>query len=259
MQITSKENDNVKFVCALSQSAKKRRESGLFVLEGLRLCTEVVNEDVPLEYFFYTADSFSKHAEVTRQLVNRAKKSFEVSGDVFKKMSDTQSPQGVLCVCKIPDPKNKVLNNGRYLAFENSNDPSNLGAAARTADALGINGIILSSESCDPYSPKVLRASMGAMLRLPIITADDFLDEMKLRKDSGMRLIGSVIDRGAKTVTEIEFFDGDIMLIGNEANGLTEQAKSLCDLLVTIPMRGRAESLNAAAAAAILMWEMQKL
>ena len=142
---------------------------------------------------------------------------------------------------------------GRYIAIENLSDPTNLGAISRTAEALGISGIIISKNSCDPYSPKVIRASMGTILRLPLIITDDFKRDLK---NSGLKLFACVV-RGGDNISDIEFSDGTAVLIGNEANGLTADTVEICEK-VTIKMRGKAESLNASVAAAIAMWELIK-
>ena len=144
---------------------------------------------------------------------------------------------------------------GRYVALENLNDPSNLGAVSRTAEALGVSGIILSANGCDPYSPKSLRASMGTLLRMPVIIFDDFSTGIK---QSGLKSFACVVDKQVKSITDIEFGEGSVVMIGNEANGLTDDAKNIADEKITIKMSGKIESLNAATAAAISIWEMMK-
>ena len=136
------------------------------------------------------------------------------------------------------------------------NDPSNLGAIARTAEALGLSGLILIGNCCDAYNPKSLRASMGALLRLPTFkfsTPDDFNSECKAQN---MRLIGSVVRGQSVEIKSFDFKTGDIVVIGNEANGMTDELVSMCDNCVTIEIKGRAESFNAAVAASIIMWEL---
>ena len=179
----------------------------------------------------------------------------EVNDAVFAKMSDTCSPQGVLLVARFRG-EIKAAEQGRFIAFERVQDPSNLGAASRTAEALGFSGIILSGLSTDPYSPKSLRASMGALLRIPIIQTNDFLATVSGYKSKGFKVSGTVVDSDATPINTVQFTQNEIAIIGNEASGMTDSAKQLCDRLVTIPMAGRAESLNAGAAAAIVMWEM---
>ena len=237
--ITSLNNERIKKVVKLMSSSRFRKECELMVLEGERLCFEAE----VIEELYYTESGYNE------ELVSRAKFHDEVSKEVFKKLADTINPQGVIAVVKRPSTDFNLKEDGKYLAFENIQDPGNLGTAARTAEALGLSGIIV--KGVDPYSPKVLRASMGAILRLPIIEPQDILEFLK---ESNKRVVGTVVTN-AKSIKEFEFLN-DIVLIGNEANGLTDEAKAICQELVTIKMAGRAESLNAAAASSIIAWEM---
>lgn len=255
--ITAKDNRRVKNISLLCSSAKKRRISNTFVLEGSRLCAEALREDIAVRELFFTEEVKKCNPILIEKLAEKSEFSSLVSEEVFKKMSDTDSPQGVLLTFS---PKSKICNveNGRWIAFEKISDPANLGAAARTAEALGFGGILLSKTGVDPYSPKSLRASMGALLRLPVLVLDDFLSEISKLKENGFNITGTVVDKDALKINEVSFSENEITVIGNEANGLTDEMKSLCNRLVTIPMAGRAESLNAAAAAAIVMWEIMR-
>lgn len=253
--ITSKDNSRIKKVSQLTASARKRRESGLFVLEGTRLCEEALRENISVCDMFYTAAVLASHPKLIKSLEKRAAFCDEVSETVFSKLSDTCSPQGILLTVSF-NKKLDIPKTGRFIAFERVSDPANLGAAARTAEALGFSGLILSKDGVDPFSPKSLRASMGALLRLPIVYSNDFLATLTSYKANGFVINGSVVDSHAMHINKISFGKNEVTVIGNEANGMTESAKQLCDRLITIPMSGRAESLNAAAAAAIIMWEM---
>ena len=204
---------------------------------------------------FYTSSVAKSDAELIQNLKQRAEFCDEVSDTVFAKMSDTCSPQGILLSVAFKG-QIEVPVGGRFLAFEKVQDPSNLGAASRTAEALGFAGIILSAKSADPYSPKSLRASMGALLRLPILVTNDFLATLTEYRSCGFKVSGTVVEPSATHINKVNFGENEIAVIGNEASGMTDSAKSVCDRLVTIPMAGRAESLNAGAAAAIVMWEM---
>lgn len=128
----------------------------------------------------------------------------------------------------------------------------------RTCEAFGFDGAILSSGCCDPYSPKVLRGAMGAVFRLPLYRTDDIVSLIRTCKSNGMRPLASVPDSQAVSITSVRFFRGVIMCIGNEGNGLSNELITACGEKITIPMAGHAESLNAATAAAILMWEMSR-
>ena len=175
-------------------------------------------------------------------------------------MSDVKSSQGIFCVCKMKKAFTADLldRNKKYIAGETIQDPSNLGAFFRTSEALGIDAIILSDDCCDVYSPKVLRGSMGAVFRMPVFVLSDFADELKKLTDAGFETFAAVVDKNAKSITSCDFTNGGIAVIGNEGNGLTKEAVEACRYAVTIPMKGRAESLNASAAAMIIMWEMSR-
>lgn len=254
--ITSKDNDIIKDTAKLVKSSKYRKEKGLFTAEGVRICLDGVQSGFFPKIFFYTSKSKDKYAEEFGKISAASKKSLEVSQPVFEKISDTKSPQGFICVFEMLDKSKNMYtinNRGNYIALENLQDPSNLGTILRTAEALGFDGVILSNDCCDFYSPKVVRGSMGAVFRLPLFTAENFVDYIGELTESGIVTYGST-PRNAEDITNINI-NGGVMLIGNEGSGLSEDALNVCSKRVKIPMGGRAESLNAAAAAAILMWE----
>lgn len=255
--ITSKDNSRIKKAAQLGGSARKRRETGLFVLEGSRLCGEALRENLRVCELFYTADAKQSHPELIAGLCEKAEFADEVSEAVFAKLSDTCSPQGVLLTAAFIRPL-ALPSSGRFIAFEQVSDPANLGAAARTAEALGFAGLILSRSGVDPFAPKPLRASMGALLRLPLVYADDFYGTLAGYQVNGFTVNGTVVEPDAQPLNSVSFGTNEIAVIGNEANGLTAGMRAQCDRLITIPMPGRAESLNAAAAAAIVMWEMSR-
>ena len=255
-KVTSRENPLIKLVSSLQKSASARRENGLFVLEGLRLCADACDNGIRFDKLIVSFSAADGHAEKIAEFARRADECISVPDSLFKKISDTENPQGIIALCKIPETESvNIKSDGRYVALENINDPSNLGAVSRTAEALGADGLILSSGSCDPYSPKALRASMGTLLRMPIFVFGDFPSEMRR---CGLKFYACVPSSAAQSISDISFLPGCAVMIGNEANGLTEEAKTAAYKKITIPMRGRAESLNAAAAAAIAVWEMMK-
>lgn len=255
-KIESKENSLIKLISALQSSTKARKENNLFVIEGLRICKDAFENGIRFDKLIVSETAKKKYINDIACFAEISDECIQITDNLFKKISDTVSPQGIIVLAQTP--ANRVDNidiNGRYIALENVADPSNLGAVARTAEALGVSGIILSSNGCDPYSPKVLRASMGTLLRLPVYILDDFSNQIT---SFGLKLYACVVNKDATPITDIEFSDGSIVMIGNEANGLTDTAKELSDYKITIKMLGRAESLNAAAAAAIAIWEMMK-
>ena len=256
IEITSKHNPLIKLVGSLQTSSKSRKEKGLFVLEGIRICKDAYENSIRFDKLIVTKNSLQRYEDDIKNLQSISEKSYIVSDNLFKKISDTDNPQGVLAVVQIPKLNCEISKKGRYIALENIADPSNLGAISRTAEALGVSGIILTSNGCDPYSPKSLRSSMGTLLRMPLYLVDDINEFISLYN---LRSFACVVDKKAKSISEVNFADGDVLLIGNEANGLTDRTKSHAYECITIPMEGNAESLNAASAAAISMWEMMKV
>ncbi len=255
--IESKENKLIKSVRKLISSSAERKSEGLFVLEGVRLCNDAAFNGYSIETLILS-DDFVDLAKIDT-LYNVSKRRVRLNLSLFKSICDTVNPQGVLCVVKIPDTVYsgvKSINDGKYIMLENTADPSNLGAIARTAEALGISGIVMSSGSTDPFSPKAQRSGMGALLRLPIFISKNILDDLNSLKSKGFSIYASVVSGEAESLSLVDFAKNSVVLIGNEANGLTEETIELCDRKVTIKMTGRAESLNAAAAAAIFMWQM---
>lgn len=257
MTITSKDNETVKRAAKLVKSASYRKELSQFAAEGVRVCRDGVLSGYSPLLFIFTKQSAEKYAEDFKLISGVSEQVCEVSNDIFMKISDTKSPQGFFCVFNMLDKQKypyKINKRGSFLACERVQDPSNLGTILRTAEALGIEGVILSKDCCDIYSPKVVRGSMGAVFRMPSYIPDDFVSCISALTSSGYSTYAST-PRNAESITDVEI-NGGVMLIGNEGSGLSEGAINACSARVMIPMGGRAESLNASAAAAMLMWEM---
>ena len=252
-EITSKDNRLIKLICSLQTSSKARVKENRFILEGLRICKDAFENSIEFDKLVVSKTAMEKYKEEIEQFSTVCDECVLLPDSLFEKISDTTSPQGIICVAVIPEKVTELDKNGRYIALENINDPANLGAVARTAEALGLNGIILSTCGCDAYSPKSLRSSMGTLLRMPLFFADDICD---IISKNSLRSFACVVDSNAEDIRNIEFGSGDVLIIGNEANGITDGTKSKAHKLVNIRMSGKAESLNAAAAAAIAIWEM---
>lgn len=253
--ISSKDNSLIKLVSSLQTSAKVRRENGSFVLEGLRICDDASQNGIRFDKLIVSQNALEKFKKEIEIFSKNSAEHYVLPDNLFKKISDTSTPQGIIAVAKILENNKEIDKNGRYIALENLSDPSNLGAISRTAEALGVTGIIISDNSCDPYSPKVLRASMGTLLRMPLIIFKDFANEIK---NCGLKSYSCVVDSDALDINSVNFCDGSVVIIGNEANGISDETKKASDEKITIKMSGKAESLNAAIAASIAMWEMMK-
>ena len=203
--ISSKSNDKIKRVSLLMRSASERKKQGVFVLEGLRLCNDSLLSGVNANELYFTQDAYDKHNNDIQCLIESSKRAYCVTNEIISKISDTNNSQGIVAVVSFEDVKTKdsINSNGRYIACENVSDPSNLGAIARTAEALGLSGMILIDHCCDVFNPKALRASMGSLLRLPIYHFADGALLQKHCEENGMRMIASVV-HGAST--EIKSF-----------------------------------------------------
>lgn len=255
-KITSKNNTIIKDTKKLFTSSRARRESSRFVIEGARLCFDVLNSFYAVDTVFYTEDIYSRYGDRIDELVAVADRAYIVSDDVAQRLSETPTPQGVFVVCKMKE-QTDVNISGKYIALDNVQDPSNVGAIIRTAEALGIDGII-TYNCCDIYNPKALRATMGSVFRMNIVDTDDLKLTLTSLLDNGARVYSTVPDCNANKITDIDFSGDVVCVIGNEANGVEQEIMDISSSLITIPMLGRAESLNASVAASITMWEMMR-
>ena len=257
MLITSTNNDKIKQVAKLVSSAAERRSCGLFVVEGIRLCRDAVLSGINPTELYITESAKIKYSTELDSIITASDTVYEISDSVAAKISDTKNPQGVFSVNKILDKTEnsvRIENTGLYVALDNIQNPDNLGAICRTAEAFGYNAVIVGG-GCDIYNPKALRASMGAMFRLPVIRCTTLSE---LFKGCDTDIIATVPDSNAMKITEYKKSGGAILVIGNEGNGISDDVMSMCNCRLTIPMPGKAESLNAAAAATVCMWELCK-
>lgn len=254
--IASKDNPRIREYAKLSSQKKARVTSGQFVLEGVKLLEEAVRCQVEVESVFITQQCLDSGKKQLAALAGLKDRTYLVSGAAEQRLSQSQSPQGVYAVCKLPQNAPVFHEKGRFLGLWDIQDPGNVGTMIRTADALGFDGVILSHGCCDLYNLKTIRAAMGSLFRMPLLQTDmaSFLDEHRGQLHS----FASVVDKTAPKLTDIHFPDSSIILIGNEGNGLSKEQVALCDERLTIPMQGNAESFNAAMAATILMWELAK-
>ena len=255
--IESLDNEKIKLVRKLCTSRKARKENNLFVIEGLRLCYDAVMSNINIHRTFYTQSAYEKFHNKINEIIKVSKESYLITESISQKISETSSPQGIFCVAEFrsTDQKRNFTSNEKIVILENIQDPSNLGTILRSAEAFGINNIILSHNCVDIYSPKVLRGSMGAIFRIDFISSPDLVSFIK---ELPMKTYATVPDKSAKKITDIDFSTGAALIIGNEGNGISNELLKSCDEKITIPMNGMAESLNAATAASIAMWEMIK-
>ena len=255
--ISSMNNPQIKNLALLQRKAKARKEQGLFIVEGIKMLEEAKESKLLVKV--YVSESFYQEKSMVTKFLSGLE--YEVVTDsVFKLVTDTISPQGIMGTVKVPlysvdkmiDEKNALL-----LLLEDIRDPGNLGTIIRTAEGAGVTGIILNSSCADILQPKVVRSTMGSIYRVPYYDARDFTDFLAKLKTEGFNLYAAHLS-GAPYDTKGSFQGKCGLLIGNEAGGLSEVATSMADRLIKIPMAGKVESLNAAIAAAILMYEVAR-
>lgn len=256
--ISSKENKRIKYLKKLSSSAAFRREEGVFAAEGLRLCSDAVKSGAEVVSAYFSESFFEKNSEFVREAVSSAKEAIILKDHLFAAVSDTKTPQGILFVIKRLDKSldfDNIKNNGKVLALETVQDPVNLGTILRTAEALGVDAVVLTGDCCDIYAPKVTRGSMGAVFRLPVMITDD-LPAFIGRFNAFGTSFAAVLDKDSVSLNDCSFEGAVLAVVGNEGNGLTSMTIETCTHKLYIPMRGEAESLNVSAAAGIILWEM---
>jgi len=227
------------------------------LIEGYRLCFDAIESKIPIEYVVFS-DKFdpAKREEMTSALP------FDtdvlcVTESMFRQLAATKNPQGVACMFQRPQPirlRDAAPAGVRYLVLENVQDPGNVGTMVRTADAMGFDGIVVLPGTADPFGPKAIRSAMGSAFHLPIYVGKDIAEAVRWLHEAGCRVYAGHLDGEALGGSGLVI--PGAVIIGNEGAGLTEEAAGLADVLVRIPMRGRAESLNAASAAAILCYSM---
>lgn len=261
--ISSSKNEKIKNIAALLKSKKERDEQGVFVIEGIRIFRDTFSASPEsVADIFITESMFCEKKEKElfsdENLLNRLsdpEKVHVVKDSVFKCISETVSPQGIIGIVRKRQYslENVILGKTGILVLENIQDPGNLGTMFRTAEAAGMSGIVLSGNCADIYNPKVIRSTMGSIMRVPFVYCDDFAGTLKIMKEKGITLYAAYL-HGGEPYYRVHFDDRYAIMIGNEGNGLTEDAVEAADKKIYIPMKGRIESLNAAIAAAILMF-----
>ena len=257
--ITSKSNPQLKMITALLRKRSTREEERAFICEGRKMFFEILAQHPEhLVKTYWSESGLAGLDDGERELLAGCE--YEtVADEVFDAIAETVTPQGVIAVVRMPEYSVGDMIAGdttRLLLLESLRDPGNLGTILRTAEAAGMSGIILSADSVDVFNPKVVRSTMGAILRVPFYYAEDFPKLLTELRERGVKLYAAHL-QGSVPYTEAAYGDRVGILIGNEANGLSDGVTELSDVRIRIPMDGQAESLNAAVAAAILMYHLR--
>lgn len=254
MELTGIHNPLVKAAAELKQK-KYRQQQGLFLAEGLRTVEEAVAARAA-QSIFYTAIEDDRTRAVLERAAAQRIKLYCVSESVMKKIADTETPQGIIAVCAMQSSalEQLVASGKLLLVLDRVGDPGNLGTMLRTADAAGIGGVILLKGCADIYAPKAVRSSMGSLFHLPVLAGVGEEELVGSVRRAGYQLLVTCLD-GADNLYKADLSGRLAFVMGNEANGVSAGLLAAADKRVYIPMQGRAESLNVAMAAGIVMFE----
>lgn len=250
--ITSKDNEKIKEIKKLKEK-KYREETNLFVVEGIKIVKEAIEYDADIQKIVISNDAIGYEVDEEVLKVIQKYEVMIVSQNVFESISDVKTPQGILAVIKNKENVKVDYNEDVIFILDNIQDPGNLGTIIRTLDAAGIKQLIVSNDTVDYMSPKVLRSTMGGAFRVNVIVADDLLNMIDEIKKNGFEV--AVTDLATdKSIYDVDYSKKAIV-IGNEANGVSDEVKNKADIRVKIPMLGKAESLNAAVATSVIAYE----
>ena len=252
--INSMQNPVIKLVRELQKKKSARKKNKLFVVEGIRAVQEIP-KTIQLEKVLVS----EQIEESTYEQLN-VHEVIVVTEEIFKSISDTQTPQGMLALVKMPEMMLETIQieDGAYLLLENLQDPGNLGTIIRTAHAFNFKGVFITKGSVDLYSPKVVRSTMSSLFYVPIITDYSIEEVIAFLKKAQVTLYTTALTKDAQPIQEITFEKRMVLAIGNEGNGVSDCLLSKTDFTMIIPMPGGAESLNASIAAGVCMYEMTR-
>ena len=270
--ITSRNNPKIKWVASLLQK-KGRSEARSFIAEGEKLSLEALDAGLPVTHIIVRNDQKDTWlAKINKYLDDENYAQTEIiftDESVFEKISTEKSPEGVISVIKYLDFFNNAdiiykeeffLKEGeRALALCSVRDPGNLGAVIRSATAFGVDHIVLSADCTDCYNSRTVRAAMGSLFRTRITEVESLGDFIGAARENGRRVFAAELTESAISLADTDLRSSDIFIIGNEGHGIPAEISALCDKSVYIPISKKTESLNAAVAAALFMWEQSKL
>ncbi len=255
--ITSSANKKIKQVVQWQTKAKERKKDNVYLVEGFKMYEEAPEESI-LEVYV-SEDALQKLSDSMKSKLNRT--GYEtVATDIFRKMSDTQTPQGILTVLRQPEYDLEELisdTNPLLVVLENLQDPGNLGTIVRTGEGAGITGVIMSEQTVDIFNPKTIRATMGSVYRVPFVYVKDMADALQKLHDKGIHTYAAHL-KGTTYYNDFTFDEPTAFLIGNEGNGLQKETADMAEHYLKIPMEGQVESLNAAIATSLLVYEAHR-
>lgn len=251
MNILSRDNKLIKSALKLKQK-KYRDEENKFIIEGIRFVEEGIRTG-NIEHIFYSQKLLETRG--CERILGKHSSIYEVSDAQLKELCDTENPQGVAAIVNKRKWDIEDIKNDFFVICDGIQDPGNMGTIIRTCDAAGVGAVGIIKGSVDIYNPKTLRSTMGSIFHLPVIIYDDFKNLAEKLSSKGFSIYGASLDTESY-IYECNFKEKTAVVIGNEANGIPEEHIKLCTHRVKIPMSGSAESLNAAAAGAVIIYEV---
>ena len=256
--ITSSSNTIIKEIKSLHRK-KDRWAKNSFFVEGIRGVEDCIKSGIRVEYLVYSDMLLSTNGgqQLLEEISYKDYKIYYISDKLFKEVSDTEKPQGILAVVKLhlKNIKEALLEKNNFLVLlDRIQDPGNLGTIIRTADAFGANGVIVTEGCVDVFNPKTIRSTMGSIFHVPIIYYGCIKEAIRDLKAYNIKIITTSL-AAKKYSYEIDFNTSFSLVIGNEASGVSEEVIEASDSLIKIPMTGQAESLNAAIASSVIMYE----
>lgn len=260
--ITSRQNPTVTYLSKLSDK-KNRDAEGVFLVDGIKLVKEAVTASLRIEHVILRDDALAEYVDFVENSIENARVSV-LSASAFERLTDEKAPQGIIAAVGYSDGiKRKYssvseLPKGRLLVLDAIQNPDNFGAILRSASAFGIAGVVCGGGCADVYGRRVMRASMGAALRVGCVYTDSLVELCKDASASGRRIVATVPREGAKIASQFDFHCDDMIVIGNEGHGISDEILAISDEAVYIPMEKQQESLNAAVAASVLLYEMYR-
>ncbi len=258
--IESMANAQMKKIQKLKKSARFRRQESCFLVEGFKMVEEALRYQ-KASVVYLSEEITSQWKQRMRGLNNVERVTVEVvSASVFRQISDTENPQGIMALVDMPTyVREELLEKPEtsLICLEDIQDPGNLGTILRTAEGAGMTAVVMTKGCVDLFNPKVVRSTMGAMFRVPFYIVDSMTEEVKQLRSQGFTIYSSQLD-GSCNFTECQYQGNIGILIGNEANGIRPETSEVADKKIHIPMEGEVESLNAAVSAALLMYEVHR-
>ena len=253
-QITSKENKLIKHIIKLKEK-KYRKEYNEYIIEGAKIVQEAIQEKVKIKQIIISENAINtdlilNHLKEEQQKINYIK----VPSNIFKLISEVEKPQGVLAIIeKEKQEENIDVNQDIILALDDLQDPGNLGTIIRTADSVGLKQILISKGTTEAYNPKVIRSTMGAIFRVKIIECENLKETLKKLQKNNFKVMVTDLNTD-KSIYDIKL-QKNVIIIGNEANGVSKEIKNMADTRAIIPMFGKTESLNASIATGVILYE----